>query len=367
MHKYKLSFDDVFDDYTSKCRKIKKDNYLLNGKYPIIDQGQNNIAGYANDNTNIFIDIPVIIFGDHTRIIKYIEYPFLLGADGVKVLYNKKKDIAFTKYLYYLLKNSKIPNTGYNRHFKWLKEIVILLPPVKEQKKIADTLDKINNLIDLRKQQLEKLDLLIKSKFIDMFGDLVTNSKKWGRYVLEELCDVRDGTHDSPKYIEKGKHALITSKNIKNGQLDFSNINYITDDDYNEINKRSKVDIGDMLMPMIGTIGNPIIIKEKVSFAIKNVALFKFNKTNQLKNIYLQYLLQSNFFEHITQQEIKGGTQKFFALKNIRKMTIPLPPINLQNKFEKFVETVEKQKELINKSLQKLDLIFKSLMQEYFG
>ena len=97
--------------------------------------------------------------------------------------------------------------------------------------------------------------------------------KNWVVKKLGEVYDVRDGTHDSPKYVKEG-YALITSKNLKNDSLNYDNVNYITEQDYISINKRSKVDVGDVLFAMIGTIGNPIVIKDEPDFAIKNVALF---------------------------------------------------------------------------------------------
>ena len=118
----KMTFNDIFIDNTKKGRKILKENYHSKGKIPIIDQGKNQISGFSDEKMGIYKEIPVIIFGDHTRIIKYVDYPFLLGADGVKIL-SIKTNKFITKYLYYALLNYYIPDTGYNRHFKWLKNL----------------------------------------------------------------------------------------------------------------------------------------------------------------------------------------------------------------------------------------------------
>lgn len=96
----------------------------------------------------------------------------------------------------------------------------------------------------------------------------------WEVKTLGEICDVRDGTHDSPRYVKSG-YPLVTSKNLTNGVIDFANIQYISKVDYDKINERSKADIGDVLYAMIGTIGNPVLITKEPNFAIKNVALFK--------------------------------------------------------------------------------------------
>lgn len=112
---------------------------------------------------------------------------------------------------------------------------------------------------------------------------------KWEEKKLSDIYDVRDGTHDSPKYISEG-YPLVTSKNLKNNSIDLSNVKYITQEDYNSINKRSKVEIGDILFAMIGTIGNPVLIKEPPNYAIKNVALFKKKNLDQEPKFLTYYL-----------------------------------------------------------------------------
>ncbi|MBR6687450.1 MAG: restriction endonuclease subunit S, partial [Clostridia bacterium] len=169
-------FTDIFEDVTKQGTKIPSNLYLENGIYPIIDQGQSQIAGYTNETKGLFTDIPAIIFGDHTRIIKYVDVPCFLGADGVKLLKTKDKNANY-KYLYYALYSADIPNTGYNRHYKWLKEIDIPEYSIEEQCSIVDQLEKIDALIFLRKQQIKKLDELVKSRFIELFGDYKINDK----------------------------------------------------------------------------------------------------------------------------------------------------------------------------------------------
>ena len=128
----RVQFNAVLKDVTRKGTKIQTDEYLTEGKFPIIDQGNNDIAGYRDDETGLFTDVPAIVFGDHTRIVKYITEPFFLGADGVKVLVPIDRTMN-CKYLYYQLLSAKIPDTGYNRHFKWVKELEFQLPSRNEQ------------------------------------------------------------------------------------------------------------------------------------------------------------------------------------------------------------------------------------------
>ena len=159
------SFDEVFEDRTKYGTKIKTDDYHSSGAHIIIDQGQEQIAGYTDLEEGLFAEVPAIIFGDHTRIIKYVDRPFFLGADGVKVLRCRYEDANY-KYLYYALKSVRIPNTGYNRHFKWLKEATIFYPDKNEQAMIVEALEKAYEIIEKRQQQLSALDDLIKSRLV---------------------------------------------------------------------------------------------------------------------------------------------------------------------------------------------------------
>ena len=169
-------FNEIFIDKTKYGEKIQTSEYEKQGKHIIVDQGQAEIAGYTNREEGLFNEVPVIIFGDHTRLIKYIDEPFFLGADGVKVLRSKEKNANY-KYLYYALKSAKIPNTWYNRHFKWLKDVEINYPDSVKQEKIVDILDRVSDVIEKRKAELSYLDTLIKARFVEMFGDPIRNTQ----------------------------------------------------------------------------------------------------------------------------------------------------------------------------------------------
>lgn len=188
------------------------------------------------------------------------------------------------------------------------------------------------------------------------------------RYVIcSEIIDVRDGTHDSPKYIIDGGYPLITSKNINNNKIDFSNVNYISEEDYIKINQRSEVSSGDIIMPMIGTIGNPVIIDTDKKFAIKNVALFKLANNETILSKYFYYILKTQDIKRQLESNKRGGTQNFVSLKNIRDLKIPLIDILEQKKI---VEILDKAQELIDKrkeQIKYLDELVKSQFIEMFG
>ena len=161
---------------------------------------------------------------------------------------------------------------------------------------------------------------------------------------LGEICDVRDGTHDSPKYVHDG-YPLITSKNLKDGSIDFIDVNLISREDLDAINRRSKVDAGDILMPMIGTIGNPVIADASCEYAVKNVALIKFHKDSRADNRFLKNLLASAEMQSKFDLQASGSTQRFISLGFIRKLQIPLPLPTIQ---QAIVAEIEAEQELVS-------------------
>lgn len=283
------------------------------------------------------------------------------------------ENIVNPEYIYYWLSSQTeyLNSLGRGATFKEIskkivEDIEIPIPELDNQNKIVEILKKSEKLIDKRKEQIEALDELVKSQFIEMFGDPVINPYNWNKEELGIICDVRDGTHDSPQYVSEG-YPLITSKNIINGIVDFQNVNYISKEDLDSINKRSKVDNGDIIMPMIGTIGNPVIVNSDKEFAIKNVALIKFNENSLITNIFVRTLLESHYFEYVISQNKRGGTQKFISLGDIRKLKVIVPPVKLQNQFASFIKQVDKLKFEMEKSLKELEDNFSSLMQKAFS
>ena len=257
------NFDEVFEDVTKRGTKIKTDEYRLSGKHQIIDQGQEQVAGYTDLEDGVFENIPAIIFGDHTRIVKYIDKPFFLGADGVKVLRSRFQDANY-RYLYYALKYVKIPNTGYNRHFKWLKESKIQYPCAEKQEEIVSVLNGVSKIIEYRQQQLQKLDELVKARFVEMFGDLVVGNKiKTNRHKIGDIAFVTKlAGFEFTKYVqykECGDIIMLRGLNCKKGKLVLDDIKWI-DKATSDLLPRSKLYYGDILMTYAWTIGDVAMV-----------------------------------------------------------------------------------------------------------
>lgn len=244
---------------------------------------------------------------------------------------------------------------------KIVKASTIPLPPLEGQKRIAGILDQADALRRLRARALEKLNTLGQAVFQEMFvsGDINYPVKQLG-----SVCDVRDGTHDSPKYVDHG-HPLLTSKNFSRGVVDYQSAKLISDEDFDKINKRSKVHVGDIVMPMIGTIGSPVLIDIEPDFAIKNVALIK-RIDGSPAPIYIQSFLNSNKVKRMFLEKGKGGTQKFISLGDIRSLEIPVPDEDSQQAFSLRVAQINKQRKSLELGVLKIEALFASLQSAAF-
>lgn len=315
----KLDFCEVFDDCTSRCKKIPKEEYLAEGKYIVIDQGQNIIAGYTNIEDGLFEDIPAIVFGDHTRIIKYVDKPFFLGADGVKLLKSKIKDANY-KYLYYVLSNAKIPDTGYNRHFKWLKEISLEYKDVESQKKIVRTLDSVTKIIELRKAELSKLDNLIKARFVELFGDIIINDRLWKTDTWSNLIKIVNGKNQKSVESNDGKYVICGSGGSMGRATDY-------------LTKENSVIVGRK-----GNINKPILMREKYW----NVDTAFGVEPNE-NYICVEYLYMFCLFFDFNRLN-KAVTIPSLTKVDLLNISMPVPDLHIQKKFAKFVEQVDKSK-----------------------
>ena len=292
----------------------------------------------------MFTDIPAIIFGDHTRIIKYVDVPCFLGADGVKLLKTKDKNANY-KYLYYALYSADIPNTGYNRHYKWLKEIDIPEYSIEEQCSIVDQLEKIDALIFLRKQQIKKLDELVKSRFIELFGDYKINDKGFECKKGSDLFRFSSG-----KFLpEEKRHGDGIPVYGGNG------IAWYTD--------MPLVDFPTIIIGRVGAqCGNIHAITEPV-WITDNAIYIKEQKTNSYTLEFLTELMRMmDFYQYA---DFSG--QPKITQKPLETLNYIVPPIELQKEYTAFVEQTDKSKLVIQKSLEKLETLKKSLMQKYFG
>ena len=281
------------------------------------------------------------------------------------------------QYLYYFLKSDvalhliKAAATGSvrdNLKFNMLCDFQINLPSLNEQKEIVHCLDKIKTIIEHRQQQLQKLDELVKARFVEMFGD-EQNPYKWEVVTVEEVADVQVGVVIKPaQYYTDKEHGVKTFRSLNIGPM------YIKDTDWvyfteegNKKNSKSILKENDLLIVRSGAPGTACVVtSEYVGCNAVDIIIAHPN----LKKVNPYYLCQYTNLPHGKKQidvGIGGAAQQHFNVGKYNKVNLMLPPIDLQNEFELFIKQLDKSKFVVQQALEKAQLLFDSLMQQYFG
>lgn len=256
-----------------------------------------------------------------------------------------------------------------------MENYLFKFPPLPEQKKIASILTSVDEVIESTQKQIDKLQDLKKATMNELLtkgightefkdSELGRIPKNWETMKLDDFCvRVTDGTHDSPKRTHDG-YRLVTSKNLKSGRLDLTDTYMISADDYREIEKRSKVDVNDILFGMIGTVGNPVIVSSyDLPFAIKNVALLKFGGDVN-KSRWSFFYLDSELLRQRIKNDQTGSTQNFVGLGYMRNLRIPVPPISEMKGIVGIAEGIVSRLDNLQVKLLTLKSLKKSLMQD---
>lgn len=272
------------------------------------------------------------------------------------------------RYLYWFLKgNTEYLNSlGRGATFKEIsKQIVsaieINVPDISRQKEVVCQLEKVSEIIQLRKQELKKLDELVKARFVEIFDN--------HHYPLVRLGDVchkiTDGTHKTPNYLDSGI-IFISAKNIVNGELNFSNVKRISEEAYQEIQNRCQTEIYDILLSKSGSLGAPAIIRttEKVGL-FESLAVIKYDRTKLIPEFLCEQLKTDKI-----QRQFKTGTKgiaiKHLHLGVIADTDVIVPDLKEQRAFSDYVKQVDKSKVAVQEALDEAQLLFDSLMQKYF-
>lgn len=363
------TFDEVFEDKTKFGKKIKTEEYHTTGTHIIIDQGQEQVAGFTDLEDGLFQNVPAIVFGDHTRVIKFVDEPFFLGADGVKVLRCRFNDANY-KYLYYALKNVNIPDTGYNRHFKWLKEVSVPYPDRGTQSKIVCILDEVCKLIEYRQKELDDLDKLIKARFVEMFGDPVYNEKSWSTNPLDDVCStIVDCPHSTPSYtFEDTGYMCIRTSIVKKNRILWDKVEYIPKEEYEQRIQRKKPEKGDVVYTREGAIlGIAAVIDRDCNVALGQRSMLLSPDKEYCTSEFLSVAMNFDSFLSSALKGMSGSASPHINVGDIKAFEMILPPVEKQRQFSAFVAQVNKSKTAIQKSLDETQLLFDSLMQQYFG
>lgn len=333
--------------------KIQKSEFLEKGLYPIVDQSEDYIAGYWNNPEDIFkVTKPVVIFGDHTRNIKYVDFDFVLGADGVKILLPNDK--WNTRFFYYLLKSIDIRNLGYSRHFKELKDKEIPLPPISVQEEIVKELDAYQAIIDGAQ------------KVVDNWKPIFKINPDWKKVKIGDICSLMTGgtpTSTVKEYYENGDIKWLVSGDIHKGKITDCE-GRITEAGLNNSNARL-LPKGSVLIALNGqgkTRGT-VAILDTDACCNQSIVSINSNDKNKLNNLFLYYQLKG-MYQKI--RDITGDNQRSgLNMPIIRNIEIHLPSLEEQKaivaQIEQEEQYVEACKKLIELNKQKITDKIKSI------
>ncbi len=332
-HKYpEVVLVDAIDTITPP-KKLQTSEYLSEGKYPIVDQSQEFITGYTNDEAAIINpSTPYIIFGDHTCAVKYIDFPFAQGADGIKILSPHEEFVP--KYFYYFLKNNPIESDGYKRHYSKLKEIKIPIPPLEVQREIVAEIEGYQKLIDGCLQ------------VVDAWKPQIDIDPEWPFESLDLLCkEIRNGINVE-QIDEIGKYRVTRIQTISDGSVNLDKTKWTND----EVKDSAFMLDGDILLSHINSIEHLAKsaiftgIKEKVVHGI-NLIRLRPNR-DKVNPSFLSIMLKQDWFVNkartFAQKAVNQASIKTSDLKDIK---IPLPSLEVQ---QGIVDCIEAERKVID-------------------
>lgn len=342
----------------SGCKKIGEEAYkklVANGCKPLNDD-----VVVAKDGS--YLKTAFVIKGN----------PEITLLSSIAIL-RPKVDLVVPEYLSYFLKSDAVYRTVSLNYItgtalkriilKGIRKIEVDLPDIGEQEQRAQRLSKVDYLCQLRKQQLAKLDELVKARFVEMF-----ENSSWPNTSLNDICsEIVDCPHSTPKYEGNLEHPAIRTTEIKKGYIDWDSMKYVSEEEYQKRIKSLKPVPGDIVYGREGTYGNAAIIPDGYEFCLgQRVMLFRPNKTKCI-SAYVLYAILSDHVKRQADEKNVGATVPHVNVADAKQFDVVLPPLSIQNQFAAFVEHVDKQKQTVQQSLEKLELMKKALMQEYFG
>lgn len=348
--------------------KVASQDFKQSGRFPIISQEEAFISGYWDSPEDVFhISKPVVIFGDHSRHIKYIDFDFVIGADGVKIL--SPVDDINAKYFYYYLRWLDIPSLGYSRHFKSLKEKPVKVFPIDKQQRIVSELDLLTDIIDKKNAQLRDLDNLAQSIFYEMFGDPSLNEKGWPVKNISDLFDVGSSKRvfesewrDSGVPFYRAREIVRLSKG-----LPLEDPIFIEEALFSAYKEKYGIPAaGDIMVTGVGTLGVCYLVKEDDRFYFKDGNTLWFKDKHIANSRFIKDQYSTEFVKDQIKGNSHGATVGTYTIVNAKKTRVICPPVELQDEYVEKVQVIDEQKQLIEDSIKDTQDLLDSRMHNYF-
>lgn len=357
----------------SRDIKIPQSDYAKHGKYPIIDQGADFIAGFTDDDSKLYTsDLPVIVFGDHTRIFKYVDFPFSLGADGTKLL--RPRDFLDPKYFYFYLWQLPLESKGYNRHYKYLKEKSIIFPEKTEQQKIALVLSKIQQAIEQQEKVIMKTKELKRSLMHRIFtyglrGEELKETeiglmpKSWDVVKLGSIFKIQQGKQLSSKF-QKGisPYLFLRTANVFWGRIDISHIDSM-DFSPEEVEKLTlKKD--DLLVCEGGDIGRTAIWDGQLSTCLYQNHLHRLRPLAEdiLPRFYMYWMQVAFLYFRLYEGIGNKTTIPNLSASRLSLFLLPKPSFSEQKEISSILLSIDKKISQAESRKQTLQSLFKSML-----
>jgi type I restriction enzyme S subunit len=323
-------FEDCIEKVTYTA-KIQRKDFLEVGEFPIVSQEESFINGYWNDAADVFsVKTPIVIFGDHTKVLKYVDFDFVLGADGVKLL--PPKAFLLPKFFYYQLQSVNLDSLGYARHYKLLRELELRYPALPEQQRIVTLLDEAFDGIATAKANAEKNLQNARAIFESHLQSVFEDAAELGEaVVLADLAtDITDGDHMPPPKALQGV-PFITIGNIAKDTrtVDFSDTFMVSRAYFDSLKVNKKPQPGDVLYTVTGSYGVPVLIREDREFCFqRHIGLVR--PKLEVSSEWLCYLLMSPQVFKQANEGATGTAQKTVSLKVLRGYKVPKIPLAMQ-------------------------------------
>ena len=361
---------EVVDFLDSKRKPITQKDRVP-GPYPYYGANgqQDSVADYIFDEPLVLLAEDGGHFGDADKTIAYQVEGKCWVNNHAHVL-RPKKDVDIRYICRHLERYDVTPFITGSTRGKLTKtaanNIPIALPPLEEQRRIAAILDKADGVRRKRKEAIRLTEELLKSTFLEMFGDPVTNPKGWEICELQNVCNrVTDGTHQPPNWADEGIPFLFVS-NIVNGEIDFKVSKHITEESWFELTSRCPIEINDILYTTVGSYGNAALVRTKNRFCFqRHIAHIK-PDSRSIEPEFLLGMMQSDWIRQQADKQARGVAQKTLNLRELKKFTIFTPPIEEQKKYVKLRQGVEKQLSYYRSALEQSENLFNSLLQRAF-
>ncbi len=353
-------FTEIFTVIPDSKSKIKSSSYLESGKYAVVDQGKELVAGFTDTSPTVDENLlPVIVFGDHTRAVKYVDFPFTAGADGTQIL--KPSSLTNPKYGFYLVLHAvgQIPSKGYARHFGELKKMKFQLPSLEKQREIVEKLDSAFAEIDSLEANLklsdDKANQLLQSLLSESFSSNGMTESPITELTIGEICEVGDGNHSS-KYPTKNEMIsagvpFIRAQNIINGTVNDSDILYISDKKHESL-KKGHLRTGDILITNRGEIGKLAIVPAEFNGSNLNSQIAWLRCNEGVNNSYLYYFLKSENARKYFDLGTSGSALQQLTISKLKQIRVPVVSILDQKAIVEKLDKVFAEIELLKSQIK---------------